>query len=181
MALNSILNAVCESVTVLDTDVAMLSIDFRVGGFSAVSYMRLLPAAGLIALALAVLFTLCNELDVVTLGDETAQGVGLRVGRYRMLFLVLAALLAGAAVSFAGLLGFVGLIVPHFVRRFTGNESGRLLPMCAVAGAGFVTLCDMAARLLFAPYELPVGILMSVVGGPVFLYMLIRHKGGHAG
>ena len=53
--------------------------------------------------------------------------------------------------------------------------------MCAVAGAGFVTLCDMAARLLFAPYELPVGILMSVVGGPVFLYMLIRHKGGHAG
>ncbi len=181
VALNSILNAVCESVTVLDTDVAMLSIDFRVGGFSAVSYMRLLPAAGLIALALAVLFTLCNELDVVTLGDETAQGVGLRVGRYRMLFLVLAALLAGAAVSFAGLLGFVGLIVPHFVRRFTGNESGRLLPMCAGAGAGVVTLCDMAARLLFAPYELPVGILMSVVGGPVFLYMLIRHKGGHAG
>lgn len=181
VALNSILNAVCESVTVLDTDVAMLSIDFRVGGFSAVSYMRLLPAAGLIVLALAVLFTLCNELDVVTLGDETAQGVGLRVGRYRMLFLVLAALLAGAAVSFAGLLGFVGLIVPHFVRRFTGNESGRLLPMCAVTGAGFVTLCDMAARLLFAPYELPVGILMSVVGGPVFLYMLIRHKGGHAG
>ena len=181
VALNSILNAVCESVTVLDTDVAMLSIDFRVGGFSAVSYMRLLPAAGLIALALAVLFTLCNELDVVTLGDETAQGVGLRVGRYRMLFLVLAALLAGAAVSFAGLLGFVGLIVPHFVRRFTGNEGGRLLPMCAVAGAGFVALCDMAARLLFAPYELPVGILMSVVGGPVFLYMLIRHKGGHAG
>lgn len=181
VALNSILNAVCESVTVLDTDVAMLSIDFRVGGFSAVSYMRLLPAAGLIALALAVLFTLCNELDVVTLGDETAQGVGLQVGRYRMLFLVLAALLAGAAVSFAGLLGFVGLIVPHFVRRFTGNESGRLLPMCAVAGAGFVTICDMAGRLLFAPYELPVGILMSVVGGPVFLYMLIRHKGGHAG
>ena len=181
VALNSILNAVCESVTVLDTDVAMLSIDFRVGGFSAVSYTRLLPAALLILLALAVLFTLCNELDVVTLGDETAQGIGLAVGKYRMVFLVLAALLAGAAVSFSGLLGFVGLIVPHFVRRFTGNESGRLLPVCAVAGAGFVTFCDMAARLLFAPYELPVGILMSVVGGPVFLYMLVRHKGGHGG
>lgn len=181
VALNSILNAICESVTVLDTDVAMLSIDFRVGGFSAVSYARLLPAASLIVLALAVLFTLCNELDVVTLGDETAQGIGLAVGKYRMVFLVLAALLAGAAVSFSGLLGFVGLIVPHFIRRFTGNESRRLLPVCAVAGAGFVTLCDMAARLLFAPYELPVGILMSVVGGPVFLYMLVRHKGGHAG
>ncbi len=180
MALNSILNAICESVTVLDTDVAMLSIDFRVGGFSAVSYTRLLPAVCLILAALAVLFTLCNELDVVTLGDETARGVGLAVGKYRMVFLVLAALLAGAAVSFAGLLGFIGLIVPHFVRRFAGNDSGRLLPLCALSGAGFVTLCDMVARLLFAPYELPVGILMSVIGGPVFLYVLVCHKGGHS-
>ena len=172
MALNSILNAVCESVTVLDTDLAMLSIDFRVGGFSAVSFTRLAPAAVLISLALWGLFTLCNELDVVTLGDETARGVGLAVGRYRMIFLVLAALLAGAAVSFSGLLGFVGLIVPHFVRRFTGNESGRLLPVCALSGAAFVTFCDLVSRLLFLPYELPVGILMSVVGGPVFLVLL---------
>lgn len=179
VALNSILNAICESVTVLDTDVAMLSIDFRVGGFSSVSYIRLIPAGILILLALTVLFTLCNELDVVTLGDETARGVGLPVGKYRLLFLILAALLAGAAVSFAGLLGFVGLIVPHFVRRWTGNESGYLLPFCAVCGAGFVAFCDMTARLAFAPYELPVGILMSVVGGPVFLLLLVRYKGGH--
>lgn len=179
VALNSVLNAICEAVTVLDTDVAMLSMDFRVGGFSAVSYKRLLPAVVLILIALTVLFTLCNELDVVTLGDETARGVGLPVGRYRLLFLVLSALLAGAAVSFAGLLGFVGLIVPHFVRRLTGNESGRLLPLCAISGAAFVTLCDTVSRLAFAPYELPVGIFMSVIGGPVFLFLLVRHKGGH--
>ena len=177
VALNSILNAVCESVTVLDTDLAMLSIDFRVGGFSAVSFSRLLPAAALIGVGLVVLFTLCNELDVLTLGDETARGIGLNVGRYRMVFLVLSALLAGAAVSFAGLLGFVGLIVPHFVRRFTGNESGKLLPVCAVAGGGFVTLCDLVSRLMFAPYELPVGILMSVAGGPVFLLLLVQGRG----
>lgn len=177
VALNSILNAICESVTVLDTDLAMLSIDFRVGGFSAISFGRLLPAGALILIALAVLFTLCNELDVVTLGDETAQGIGLAVGWYRMLFLILSALLAGAAVSFAGLLGFVGLIVPHFVRRFTGNESRRLLPMCAISGAGFVVFCDLLSRLIFMPYELPVGILMSVIGGPVFLVVLIRGRG----
>lgn len=179
VALNSILNAVCESVTVLDTDLAMLSIDFRVGGFSAVSLPRLLPALGLIGVGLTVLFTLCNELDVLTLGEDTARGVGLAAERYRMLFLVLAALLAGAAVSFAGLLGFVGLIVPHFVRRFTGNESGKLLPGCTVVGAGFVTFCDLVSRLIFAPYELPVGILMSVIGGPIFLFLLVRHRGGH--
>ncbi len=96
-----------------------------------------------------------------------------------MIFLALAALLAGAAVSFSGLLGFVGLIVPHFVRRLAGSESGRLLPLCALGGAAFVTACDTAARMIFAPYELPVGIIMSVVGGPVFLYLLIRHRGGH--
>ncbi len=179
VAMNSILNAVCESITVLDTDLAMLSIDFRVGGFSSVSYPRLLPAVGLIALGMAGLFTLCNELDVLTLGDETAQGVGLAAGRYRMIFLALSALLAGAAVSFAGLLGFVGLIVPHFVRRFTGNESRRLLPMCAISGAGFVTFCDLVSRLVFAPHELPVGILMSVAGGPVFLFLLLRRRGVH--
>ncbi len=178
VALNSILNAICESVTVLDTDIAMLSIDFRVGGFSSVSYVRLVPAGILILAALAILFTLCNELDVVALGDETARGIGLPVGRYRLVFLVLAALLAGAAVSFAGLLGFVGLIVPHFVRRYTGNESGHLLPLCAICGAGFVAFCDLASRLAFAPYELPVGILMSVIGGPVFLFLLVRYKGG---
>ena len=178
VALNSILNAVCESITVLDTDTAMLSIDFRVGGFSSVSYLRLMPAAILIVTALAVLFTLCNELDVVALGDETARGIGLPVGRYRLVFLVLAALLAGAAVSFSGLLGFVGLIVPHFIRRYAGNESGYLLPLCTVCGAGFVAFCDLVSRLAFAPYELPVGILMSVIGGPVFLFLLVRYKGG---
>ncbi|MDE7297524.1 MAG: iron ABC transporter permease, partial [Lachnospiraceae bacterium] len=174
VALNSIWNAIAESVTVLDTDVAALGMDFRVGGFSAISYPRLLPAAGLILAALFVLFTLCSELDVTALGDETALGLGLPVGRYRMIFLALSALLSGAAVSFAGLLGFIGLIVPHFVRRLAGNESGKLLPLCAIAGAGFVTLCDTVSRLVFAPYELPVGILMAVIGGPVFLFLLIR-------
>ncbi len=176
VALNAVWNAVAESVTVLDTDIAMLGMDFRVGGFSSVSYPRLVPAAVLIFAALFVLFTLCNELDVTALGDGTAMGLGLSVSRYRMLFLALSALLSGAAVSFSGLLGFVGLIVPHFVRRFFGSRSGRLLPACAVCGAGFVLLCDLVSRLIFMPYELPVGILMSVVGGPVFLWMLVCKK-----
>ena len=98
----------------------------------------------------------------------------------RTVFLGLSALLAGAAVSFAGLLGFVGLIVPHAARRLVSNESGKLLPFCALLGAGFVTLCDLFARTLFSPYEIPVGILMSFIGGPFFLVLLIRRKGGHS-
>ena len=97
----------------------------------------------------------------------------------RLVFLLLAALLAGAAVSFAGLLGFVGLLIPNALRRLVGSGARLLLPLSAVAGAVLVTLCDLAARLLFAPYELPVGILLSVIGGPVFLLLLLKKRGGH--
>lgn len=179
VALNSILSAFSESLSVLDSDVAMLSTEFRVGGFSSVSYVRLLPAAVMIVIAFLVLCTLFNELDVVSLGDETAKSIGLKAKKYRIVFLILSALLAGTAVSFSGLLGFVGLITPHFVRRFVGNESRKLIPFCAIFGGGFVCLCDMASRLIFMPYELPVGILMAIIGGPVFVILLIRMKGGY--
>lgn len=179
VALNSILGACSESLSVLDNDVAMLTTEFRVGGFSAVSYTRLVPAAIMIMVALFILFTLLNELDVVALGDETAKSVGMKVKKYRILFLVLAALLAGAAVSFSGLLGFVGLIVPHYVRKLIGSDSRSLIPLSAIWGGTFVSLCDTLSRVLFIPYELPVGILMAIIGGPIFVVMLVRMKGAN--
>lgn len=142
--------------------------------------MRLWPAAILIIIGLSVLFTLTNELDVISLGEDTAQGLGMSVKKMRTAFLGISALLAGAAVSFSGLLGFVGLIVPHVGRRLVSNENGKLIPFCAIFGAGFVTLCDLVARTVFSPYELPVGILMSCIGGPFFLFLLIKRKGGHS-
>ncbi len=179
VALNAILGAISESISVLDDDVAVLTTEFRVGGFSSVSYARLLPAGAIIILSLIILFTLLNELDIVSLGDETAKGIGLSVNAYRIIFLVISALLAGAAVSFAGLLGFIGLIVPHFVRSLVGSESRRLVPLSALYGAVFVCVCDLLSRVVFAPYELPVGIILSFVGCPVFVIILIKMKGGH--
>lgn len=178
VAFNAILNAICESVAVLDSDVAAMSVDFRVGGFSSVSYERLLPAAVFIILCLLILLTLCNELDVVTLGDETARGVGMNVDKYRIIFLIISAILAGAAVSFSGLLGFIGLIVPHFVRRIVGSESSKFIPLCMLTGGAFVALCDSFSRFIFAPFEMPVGVLMAVIGGPVFIALLVRTRGG---
>lgn len=180
VAMNSILGAFTEAITTLVPDAAMLSGEFRVGGFSAVVHTRLLPAGTLIAAALVITFTLCSELDILALGEDTAQSLGLPVKRVRTLFLILAALLAGASVSFAGLLGFVGLLVPHVIRRMVGSESRFLIPLSALGGAGFVTLCDCTARVLFVPYELPVGIVMSVLGGPFFLVLLLRQRGGRS-
>ncbi|MBO5159898.1 MAG: iron ABC transporter permease [Lachnospiraceae bacterium] len=180
VAVNSCLNAASEAISILVPDAGMQAADFRVGGFSNVAYARLLPAGILILVGLCVLFTLTNELDVISLGEDTAQGLGMPVKKIRTVFLGLSALLAGAAVSFSGLLGFVGLIVPHVARKLVTNESGKLLPFCAIVGAGFVTICDLLARTMFSPYEIPVGILMSFIGGPFFLFLLINRKGGHS-
>lgn len=180
VAVNSCLNAASEAISILVPDAGMQAADFRVGGFSNVAYARLLPAGILILVGLCVLFTLTNELDVISLGEDTAQGLGMPVKEIRTVFLGLSALLAGAAVSFSGLLGFVGLIVPYVARKLVTNESGKLLPFCAIVGAGFVTICDLLARTMFSPYEIPVGILMSFIGGPFFLFLLINRKGGHS-
>ena len=178
VAAGSILTALREGLTILFPDSAMLSGDFRVGGLSSVVSARLLPAGVLILIAMALAISLCRQLDILALGEDTARSLGMPVRGVRTVFLLLSAVLAGAAVSFAGLLGFVGLLVPHMARRLVGSESRFALPMSISLGAGLVTVCDLVGRLVFAPHELPVGILMAVLGGPFFLTLLLR-KGEH--
>ena len=117
-------------------------------------------------------------MDILGLGSDTARSLGLAVGFMRIVFLVFAAALTGAAVSFSGLIGFVGLIVPHIMRRFVGEESGVLLIASAIGGAFFVTVCDLLARILFAPFEIPVGIVLAFAGAPFFLWLLFKQRGG---
>lgn len=179
VAVNSLLGAITDTVVTFFPEVGVMSNDFKVGEFTAVTYEKLIPAAVLILATAAVLFTLTNELDVLTLGEDNAKGLGMNTSVMRTIFLLLAALLAGCAVSLAGLVSFVGLIVPHAVRRVAGSKSSHLLPLCGLFGGAFVCLCDTAARTIFAPYEIPVGIIMSFFGAPFFLFILIKGKGGH--
>lgn len=177
VALNSLLGAISDSIITVIPDVSIMSSDFRIGDFSAVSYGRLIPAAVVIFASFLVLCTVSNELDVLTLGDENARGLGLNTTLMRSIFLMISALLAGTAVSICGLLSFVGLLVPHAVRRAAGAQAKHLLLLCALFGAGFVSLCDTLSRMLFAPYEIPVGIIMAFLGAPFFFFILIKGKG----
>ena len=179
VALNAFLGAISDTVKTFIPEVSIISNDFRVGDFSAVTYAKVIPAAVAIIVAVIVLQTFASDLDVLTLGDENAKGLGLNTGVMRIVFLMLSALLAGAAVSVCGLLSFVGLLVPHAVRRIATSEAKHLVPLSALFGAGFVTLCDTLARVVFAPYELPVGIIMAFLGAPFFIFILIQGKGGH--
>ena len=178
VSLNYILGAFSDAVLSLVPQASMTSGDFRVGGFSSISHVRLYPAAIIIALSALAVFTLSNELEVLSLGDDEARTLGLDASVMRVVFLLLASALAGAAVSFAGLLGFVGLLVPNGIRRLLRGDNRLLLPLSGLGGAVLVTLCDIVSRMMFRPYELPVGIMLSLIGGPVFLILVLKRRKG---
>ena len=178
VSLNYILGAFSDAVLSLVPQASMTSGDFRVGGFSSISHVRLYPAVIIIALSALAVFTLSNELEVLSLGDDEARTLGLDASVMRVVFLLLASALAGAAVSFAGLLGFVGLLVPNGIRRLLRGDNRLLLPLSGLGGAVLVTLCDIVSRMMFRPYELPVGIMLSLIGGPVFLILVLKRRKG---
>ncbi|HEY8153079.1 MAG TPA: iron ABC transporter permease [Myxococcota bacterium] len=136
--------------------------------------------AGWVALfllaGLACALPLARSLNLLTLGEEAAQQLGVDVARVQRVLLVAASLMVGAAVSVAGLVGFVGLIIPHLLRLLIGPDHRLLIPSAALAGGAFLLLCDTAARTLLGGRELPVGALTSLAGGPVFLWLLRRHQ-----
>lgn len=178
IAVGSILTAGINTVKTLFPDSVYDISGFLIGGLSSVHLSAVLPAAGMILPALILALLLSRGLDVLSLGEEVAGGLGLSVKRSSLLWLTLAAILAGAAVSFAGLIGFVGLIVPHIVRRFVGNSHRLLLFVSAFGGGALLLVSDLICRTLFAPYELPVGILLSLVGGPFFLVLILSERRG---
>jgi len=151
-------------------------LSFMIGGLSGKTwpdFASIWPYT-LIGSVLCVL--LSNQINLLQLGDEVAIGLGLNVEKIRRIFIIFASFLAASAVSVAGLLGFVGLIVPHITRLIIGSDYRYLYP--ATIGVGAITLvgCDLIARILFDPVELPVGIIMAVLGAPFFLYLLREKK-----
>jgi len=178
VAVSNLFGAAIDAVITFVPDALNGYSDFRIGGFADVTMARIAPAGGMILIGLLLTLTLSQQMDVLALGAQTAQSLGLSVRPVRLILLVLAAALCGAAISFSGLLGFVGLIVPHMMRRIVGEESLKLTLACAMGGAALVAICDTLARVLFAPYELPVGIVLSFAGVPFFLWLLLRQRGG---
>ncbi|MGN0527450.1 MAG: FecCD family ABC transporter permease [Acutalibacteraceae bacterium] len=176
VALTTILNALISFITLLDTDVISTYNYFSIGGLSGVSLKNLYVPAVFIGLSLAVSVVFSGKISILCLGDSLAASLGLNVKRLRIICLVCASLSAASVVSFAGLLGFVGLVVPHISRKLVGSNTKNLLICASLAGAVIVTFADTLGRTLLAPTEIPVGIIMALVGSPYFLYILLKHK-----
>jgi len=146
------------------------------GGLAGRGWDSLGAAAVLVTLGLALSLFGVRDLNAMALGEERAGQLGVEVERFKRRTLAAGSLLAAAAVSVAGVIGFVGLMTPHILRLVLGADHRRLLPAVVVGGAAFMVLADLAARTLLAPEEIPVGALTALLGGPFFLYLLRRER-----
>jgi iron complex transport system permease protein len=146
------------------------------GGLDVASWSIILSVLPFMALGLGALLLMGRGYDQVSFGEEMARGRGVNVARLQLLSFLFGSLATASVVAVAGPIGFVGLIVPHSVRRLVGADHRLLLPCAFFAGGGFLVLCDTFARTIIAPTELPVGIITALLGGPFFLYLLIRGR-----
>lgn len=176
IACTAMLNAGISFLSLLDSDVLVSYNYFSVGGFSSMDMHKLMLPALIIGCCLLVSLAFSGQIDLLCLGDSMAVSLGVRVKRLRLLCMVCASASAAAVVSFAGLLGFVGLVVPHIARRLAGNNTRWLLITSAFAGSILVLLADWLGRMLFAPSELPVGVMMALVGAPFFFVLLMKRR-----
>jgi iron complex transport system permease protein len=150
------------------------AVRWLMGALDVGSYTPLLAALPLMVIAVVMVAALPRPLDLISLGADAAAARGVNVQRAERLALISASLVTGAAVSISGPVAFVGLVVPHIVRLVVGSDHRLVLPASALFGATFLIGCDLIARTMFAPIELPVGIVTAIIGGPFFLWLLVR-------
>jgi iron complex transport system permease protein len=146
---------------------------WMMGGLAVVGYREVFWLLPWVLGGSAMLLALRWDLNLLLTGEELAASRGVDLGRLRLKVLLATSLMIGALVAVAGPIGFVGLIVPHIVRRWVGHDHLYLAPACLLGGGAFLTACDAAARIVMAPAELPVGVLTALLGGPFFLWLLI--------
>ena len=142
------------------------------GSLSGATWQQCLEVLPYSAVSIAVVLLHGRHLDVLSVGDEEARALGMHPGRVRLIVVAACALAAASAVAVSGLIGFVGIIVPHVVRRLAGTSYRLVLPLSLLAGAGFLVLADTLARTVLSPAELPIGVVTALIGSPVFIWIL---------
>lgn len=176
IAVNSLLTALVSLVQFFSGDQLHQVVFWLMGSFSGRGwdYVNMFIPYGSIGAGLVFIYA--RELNAMLLGQESAQHLGIEVEKVKRRLLVAAAILTGACVSVSGLIGFVGLVIPHVVRLVFGPDHRTLLPAVALIGAIFLLLADILSRVVIVPGELPVGIVTALVGGPFFIFLLRRQK-----
>ncbi len=176
VAVSSLFGAALSGILVFYSDRVHGALTFMNGSLSSRSWPEVWTILPYTIIGLILVNLFAEKLNILILGDDVARGLGLNVEVTRLGFTALAALLAASAVSVVGLLGFVGLIVPHTVRLIIGNDYKYMFPASALLGSVLLIFSDTFARTAFSPTEIPVGIVMAIIGAPFFLYLLRKQR-----
>jgi iron complex transport system permease protein len=177
VTLNSFFSALILFVQYLsDFAESYRAVRWLMGDLDVGSYGPILAALPFTAIAFAVFATLPRALNLLTMGEDVAASRGVDVVRAQRWAFFSASLATGAAVSLGGPVGFIGIVVPHLVRLMVGSDHRVVLPAATLFGAAFLVMCDLLARTVMAPVEIPVGIITALIGGPFFLWLLVRQS-----
>ena len=154
---------------------------WMMGSFAGAKWENLMIIAPIIILAVLFLWTQSRMLNLMLLGDESALTLGTDLHIYRQIYLLVSSLIVGFVVYSAGMIGFVGLVVPHVIRMLVGTDHKKLIPVAALTGAIFLVVADGLCRVIIPRTELPIGILISIIGAPCFVYLMIKKTYGFGG
>ncbi len=175
IAAGALASAMTSFLLFMRSDSFDQAVFWLLGSFQLAGWKQVETVAPYFVIGLLIAVWLAKDMNLLVLGDETAQALGCPVRRVRKVFLALASLLAALAVSVSGIIGFVGLVVPHWIRILIGPDHRRLFPYASLAGGTFLLYCDLLARTLL-PSELPIGVITAAVGAPFFLYLLHQKR-----
>lgn len=176
VAISSFATALTSFLLIHSSGELRRAIIWLAGGSTLTGWLPVAGALPYILIGSGTLLSMGHALNVLQFGDEQAQQLGLRVPLFRTVIILAATLATAAAVAFTGIIGFVGLVVPHIMRSLWGADYRRLLPLSLMGGAAFLLLADILSRILLAPQEIPVGIVTALSGAPFFLFILKRTK-----
>ncbi len=176
VAMSQFLSAV-NSVLMIFSDKMSQIIYWTMGSFNGKSWEQVLIITPYVIIGFIILYSLHSQMDIMLIGEDSASQLGVNTDRLKLIVLVVTALMTAATVSITGIIGFVGLIIPHVVRIFVGPKHRKLYPYSFLLGGVFLILCDTAARSLMTQ-EIPVGVITAIFGGPFFIYLLRQRKRG---
>lgn len=175
-AISTMLSAIISLLMTFNEEQVDKVYMWTLGSFSAATWEKVRFLVVMVGLGVMLLFAFAQKINVMMMGEEEAKSLGVDTVKVRRVIIVISSFLVASAVSVSGIIGFVGLIIPHSVRLLSGSNNKSLLPYSFFGGATFLMLCDTAARIIAAPTEIPVGIITSVLGAPFFIFLILRNR-----
>ncbi|MGB9779794.1 FecCD family ABC transporter permease [Caldanaerobacter sp.] len=176
IAISAFMSAIISLLMLLNHDQFSRIVFWTMGGFGLVSWPQVIYSSPLILIGSFVMYAFSRDVNAILTGEESAEHLGVNAELVKKIILILGSLVTASCVSVGGIIGFVGLIVPHISRLIVGPDNRFLVPFSALFGASFLTFADLLARVILKPVEMPIGIITATFGGPFFLYLLVRSK-----